>query len=112
MVWFRKSTYIFISSKIKLSYFKKAQGTPESKQEMTLTVNLDSFSNATRIDRFRASTGLSPVFSVPDDGHSPPIPGQRNADYLLSADEFINIALIGSLPKGKEITIYCYRIKH
>ena len=81
-------------------------------QEITLTVNLDSFSNATRIDRFWASTGLSPVFSIPDDGYSPPIPGKRNAEYLLSADEFINIVLIGSLPKGKEITIYCYIEQH
>ena len=62
-------------------------------------VDMDSIHDATRIERFWASTGLSPVFSI--NGKGPPVPGERNAKYLLSADEFTNIALIGSLPKGQ-----------
>ena len=71
----------------------------QGKEEIILTVDLDSVDNATKIERFWASTGLSPVFSINDDG--PPVPGERNAEYLLSIDEFINIALIGSLPHGQ-----------
>jgi hypothetical protein len=67
-------------------------------------VDMDSMHDATRIERFWASTGLSPVFSI--NGIEPPVPGERNAKCLLSADEFTNIALIGSLPKGQ----YLYNI--
>ena len=65
---------------------------------ITLTIDLDSVVDKSKIERFWASTGLSPVFSI--NGDKPPEPGKRNALNLLSTDEFTNIALIGSLPKG------------
>ena len=74
-------------------------GELQSTEEIVLNVDLNSIANATKIERFWASTGLSPVFSITDDG--PPTPGERNAECLVSGDEFINIALIGSLPKGQ-----------
>ena len=74
---------------------------PKKIPKATLKVEVDSILNATQIEPFWASTGLSPVFDIPNDGVTPPSPGRRNAGYLLSSDEFINIALIGSLPKGK-----------
>ena len=77
-------------------------GATPGKEEIILTVDLDSVENVTKIERFWASTGLSPVFSMNDDG--PPVPGARNAKYLLSADEFTNLALIGSLPNGQYLS--------
>ena len=62
-------------------------------------VDIDSVHDEVLIERFWGSTGLSPVFSI--NGNEAPVPGERNASYLLSTDEFTNIALIGSLPKGQ-----------